>query len=144
MDHTISRNYSQRMELLAKAREMSARLKQEIDALPDTLTDDEWDEAIHELETQFDTMPLFVKAQALEYKESRNEWFRAFAQSFGICRDRRITRKQGEIFARYSEQNHEPDTGRGTNYFVRVGNLFIRTIVFSAHEPAYITITELI
>jgi len=139
----IDRNYTQRKDLMAKAREMSGELKRAIDALPETLSDDEWYEAIDRLEKQYDTMPLQIKALALEYKESRNEWFRNFAQSFGICSDRRITRKQGEVFARYSEPNHERDTGRGVNYFVRVGNLFIHTVLFSQHEPAYVTIWEI-
>lgn len=142
MNWDISRNYAERRKLFESAQAMENQRKAEVEALPDELTDEAWEKALEEIHERFNTLPIHLKIMALEYPKTRNEWFINFVKSFGVCQDRRITRKQGDIFARYGEPNHERESGRGLSYCVRVENLFVKCTLFSIHEPAYVTITE--
>jgi hypothetical protein len=144
MDWNLKLNYDKRRALFAQAKEMEKKRDEELDALPDDMEDEAYDNAVDEAFKRYNTLPIYEKIRALEYKESRNAWFRDFVKSFGICKDRRVTRKQAEVFARYSEPRHEWRSGRGMQYYVRVGNLFIETWIFSQNEPGYVTITELL
>lgn len=144
MDWNLKLNYDKRRALFAQAKEMEKKRDEELDALPDDMEDEAYDNAVDEAFKRYNTLPIYEKIRALEYKESRNAWFRDFVKSFGIFKDRRVTRKQAEVFARYSEPRHEWRSGRGMQYYVRVGNLFIETWLFSQNEPGYVTITELL
>lgn len=143
MNWNISRNYDERVKLFDRARKMEQQRDTEVKALADELTDEDWNKAVEEIHKRLDTLPIYQKIMALEYPKTRNKWFTDYAKSFGICEGRRITRRQGEMFARYGEPSHERESGRGTSCYVRVENLFIRCILFSAREPAYITIREI-
>lgn len=143
MNRSITRNWEQRKALSEKIHEMAILRESEVDALPDEMDFDEWNTAYSEIMARYDDSALVLKEKALEYKESKNAWFSDFVKSFGICNSRRITHKQAEIFVRYSEARHEWRSGRGMQYFVRVGGLFIETHIYSEKEPGYVTITEL-
>lgn len=121
-----------------------AALNAEDEATPGGMTDEQWDEKHDAICAEYE--PRIEQAYRrwfwLQYKQTRNEWFQRFVESFGICDSRRITRKQGEIFAKYSEMNHDHESGRGTKYFVRVNGKCVRTTVFGPHEPCYVTIIE--
>lgn len=138
----IKRNWEERKALQTKITEMENKRKELLDAIPDELDDEEYYSESERIFKEYSAVELVKKLDALEYKESRNEWFKQFVQSFGVCEERRITRKQGDVFVRYSEPNHERESGRGINYFVWVGDLFIKTTVFSQHEPCYVTIKK--
>lgn len=139
----VFRNFEQRKALMALIDEMHDKRWAEIDALSDDLSDEECDAAIAEIESRYDTTSLARKMLALEYKECRNPWFAEFVKSFGICESRRITYKQGCVFQKYSEPRHDYTGNRGMEYFVRVGNLVVKTVLFTSHEPAYVTIREI-
>lgn len=143
MNGRILRNWEQRKALQERISEMNLKREAELDALSDELTDEEYDTASDSIWERYDTSALHRKMFSLEYKESRNKWFKNFVQSFGLCDAKRITRKQGEILMRYSEPNHERESGRGMKYFVRVDNLFITTQVFSEREPCFVTIEQI-
>jgi len=143
--------YEQRREwwntLTALKTEMQAKvdaLTAEDEALPGGMPDEQWDERHDAIHAEYE--PRIDQAARrwfwLQYKQTRNEWFKRFVESFGLCDSRRITRKQGEIFMRYSEMSHDYESGRGTTYYVRCDGKCIRTRVFSQHEPCYVTIIE--
>lgn len=140
MNWNISRNLEKRRLLWQQARAMEAQKEKEIASLDDSLSDEEWDAALEEIENRLDVMPICQKIISLEYPQARNEWFKKFVDSFGVCESRRISRKQADIFYRYSEGNHERESGRGLSYFVNVGSLFVETRIFP--ECAYVTIKE--
>ena len=142
MDWNISRNYEKRVALLRQARNMEEQRKKEVALLldDDSLSDEEWDKAHDEIIQRYNVLPLYAKMHALEYPQTRNEWFKKFVGSFGICESRRISMKQADIFFRYSERNHDREMGRGDSYFVNVGSLFVETRIFP--ECAYVTIKE--
>lgn len=140
MDWNNLRNIDKRMELLRQAKAIQAQKEAEVDALDDSLSDEEWDDAFEEIYKRLDVRPLYAKMHALEYPQTRNEWFKKFVGSFGVCEARRISKKQADIFYRYSEGNHDREMGRGNSYFVNVGNLFVETKIFP--EAAYVTIRE--
>lgn len=143
MDYSISRNMNERLSISRKIAAMQVQRATELDNIPDGLSDDEYNNTAEAIWNRYNIIPLIKKAAALEYKESRNEWFKKFVLSFGTCENKRITYKQGSVFRTYSEQTHEHQTGRGTKYHVWVGNLFITTTIFSEHEPAFVTIETL-
>lgn len=134
------RNLNQRKELFQRIQALESQRREALKNIPDSISDDEYEDECDRIDCKYDTRPLALKMLALEYPTSRNEWFKQFVESFGICESRRITRKQGAIFAKYSEMAHEHTSGRGAEYYVNVGNLFIKTMLFTEHEPAYITI----
>lgn len=142
MNWTIKRNWEERKALQAEMVEREKKREEALNAIPDDLEDEEYYELSEKIFKEYSNVELAKKIVALEYKESRNEWFKQFVQPFGICEERRITRKQGDVFVKYSEPNHERESGRGINYFVWVGDLFIKTTVFSQHEPCYVTINK--
>ena len=141
VNYYIQRNLNKRKELFALVKAMEAQKQIAIDSLDTALSDEEWDQKIDEIDQKFDTMPIIIKIHSLEHPESRNEWFRKFVQSFGICESKRITRKQADIFYRYSEGNHDHESGRGLSYFVNVNNLFCECRIYP--ECAYVTIREI-
>lgn len=142
MDWNIRRNYKERQELWRKAQELDRAKLEAFDAIPDELDDDEYNAEFDRIREEYDSTPLYTKLLALEYRECRNDWFRNFVKSFGVCESKRISYKQAQVMLRYSEQRHEYRPGRGMDYYVRVGNLFVKTQDFG--NTAYITITELI
>lgn len=143
MNGRILRNWEQRKALQEQISEMNLKREAELDALSDELTDEEYDAASDSIWERYDTSALHRKMFSLEYKESRNEWFKNFVHSFGLCDAKRITRKQGEILMRYSELTHDREMGRGMKYYVRVDELFITTLVFSEREPCFVTIEQI-
>ena len=137
------RNLNQRKELFQSIKALESQRRAEIQSIPDSISDDEYFEECDRIDCKYDTRPLALKMLALEYPNCRSEWLKQFVESFGICESRRITRRQGEIFAKYGEPAHEHTSGRGIDYYVNVGNLLIKTTLFSEHEPAYVTIREI-
>ena len=119
-------------------------LMTEDEALPDGMTEEQWNARWDEIEAEFnDRIDQAARRYFwLQYKQTRNEWFQKFVESFGLCESRRITRKQGEVFMRYSEANHDHESGRATTYYVRCNDKCIKTTTFSQHEPCYVTIIE--
>lgn len=142
MDWNLRRNLAKRQELFALAKGIDERRHNEIAALDDSMDDEAWDAAVDEIEKRLDSLPIYKKIISLEYPSAKNEWFRSFADSFGLCDSKRISKKQADIFCRYSEGNHERESGRGISYFVNVGKKFIECKVFP--EAAYVTIKEVI
>ena len=143
MNGRILRNWEQRKALQEQISEMNRKREAELDALSDELTDEEYDISSDSIWKRYNTSALHRKMFSLEYKESRNEWFRSFVRSFGICDAKRITHRQGEILMRYSEPTHDREMGRGMKYYVRVDDLFITTLAFSEHEPCFVTIEKI-
>lgn len=143
MDWSIRRNIKERDNLWKQIQKMKQDKEAAWDAIDD-LDDESWDEEFDRIAKEYDTTNLFNKMFYLEYPESRNEWYKGFVQSFGVCKNKRISNKQAEIFTRYCEAEHEYSYGRGSNYYGRCGNLGIKCTVFTIHEPAYVTIIELI
>lgn len=143
--------FEQRREWWNALDALKAERKAKVDALiaedeatPGGLSDEQWDERHDAIYAEYE--PRIDQAYRrwfwLQYRQTRNEWFQKFVESFGMCESRRITRKQGEIFAKYSEMNHDHDSGRGTTYYVRCNGKCIKTTTFSKHEPCYVTIIE--
>jgi hypothetical protein len=145
MNWNISRNYEKRLDLHNKIKALEKEREKKIDALSDSLPDAEYDAALDRIfsEWEEESRKLEKLEMALEYKEAKNDWFSSFVHSFPVCESRKVSPKQAAIFAKYSEQAHERKNGRGLDYFVRVGGLFIETTVFPGMEGGYITITEL-
>lgn len=144
MNWNISRNLEQRKALMRKIEDMKKDREAEIAAIPENMSDEDYDSAFDAIWAKYDTLPISTKIIALEYPQTRDGWFKGFVESFGECSNRRITRKQADVFIRHSEPRHEWKSGRGMQYYVRVGDLFIRTEVFSQSEPGYVTIEKLI
>lgn len=140
VNYYIQRNLDKRKKLFALVKAMEAQKQADIDSLDTALSDEEWDKQIDEIDQKYDTMPIVIKIHSLEYPTSRNEWFKKFVHSFGVCESKRITRKQADIFYRYSEGNHDPDYSRGQSYFVNVDNLFCECRIYP--ECAYVNIRE--
>lgn len=141
------RNYKKRMELQAQIKKLEAQRETAREALyrlddETELPDEEFHARLDSIEEQYNTDCLYDKLLALEYPQSRNQWFKGFFESFGICKSRRITAKQADVFKRYSEAQHERSHGRGLHYYVRVNNLFADTHDFG--DCAYLTIIQLI
>ena len=141
-DWSIKRNWDERKALQAQITARKKALQDAIDLISDELEDKEYWEAVDKIYEKYSCVELSAKMDALEYKETRNDWFEQFVNSFGLCESKRITRKQGDVFVRYSEPAHYRQTGRGSDYYVWVDDMFIKTTVFSQHEPCYITIKK--
>lgn len=144
------------MERNAKKRE---ELKKQCDALYNEFLSklaelDRRDEAENMSETEFDmeferiqrehreaTEPLYIKREALKFRETRNQWFIDFANSFGICESKRISEKQGNIFAKYGEFVQSNTARYASEYRGRYQNKYWKVTV--GQGRAYITIIEL-
>lgn len=132
--------WNKRIALCKAKAEAYLKLNEEDKAV--CMTDDQYDARADSIDSEYDDRIAEAHRRWywLQYKQSRNEWFKRFAESFGICDGRRITRKQGEIFAKYSEPNHDHDSGRGVTYYVRVNDVCVKTMLFEPNEPCYVTI----
>lgn len=135
----ISRNFEEREEIIRKIRDIEDAKKNALDAI-EHLSDDEYEKAFNEIEERYSTAAFNLRLTALEYKECRNEWFKKFVESFGICEDRRITKKQADIFVKYAEPTHNKSWFERGKYYVRVRNLFIEVSKFQ--YDGYVTIRE--
>ena len=114
------------------------------DDIANPMDDDEWDSRLDAIEAKYDDRILQCSRRYywLQYKSCRNEWFKGFVESFGICESRKISRKQAEIFMRYCQSQIEHENARGLRYLARVGNLCVKCSVYGDHLPAYVTIIE--
>ena len=144
MNWNIKRNFEKRIELSGRIKALEEERERRLDALPDSLTDEEYDSEYDRIFSDFsaDILRLEKLERALEYPETRNEWFLSFVQSFPVG-DSKLSPKQAAIFARYSEQIHEKRYGRGLDYCVRACGLFIETTVFPGYEGGYTHISKI-
>lgn len=152
MDWHLNLNYGKRKALFNQAKALEAQYQKAVDALMEQdereqWTDEKWTEEHNKVRAQFDQIPLYNLIFALEYKEVRNQWFKSFLESFGICESKQITIKQAAIFEKYCEQEHTAHMSRsrtnGTMYYARCNGKFIKCSVFHTVNRGYVTITEL-
>lgn len=139
MNMYIGRNFEERERLERLLRQMELNAKEELDAIPEDISCEEYDAKANEIYEKYDTSSLRLKIFALEYKEVRNEWFANFVRSFGECDDMRVSYKQANIFYKYTEDEHEKSYNAFANSrYARVGDLFVK---FSrGRSNGYVTI----
>ena len=56
---------------------------------------------------------------------------------------RELEKRRMDAMDAISGDMDDAPTGRGIQYYVRVGDKFVKTTVFTQHEPAYITVKTL-
>lgn len=122
----ISRNLEKREEIQHQIEVVEANRELAIAKLDaENISDEEWERRFEEIYQMFDTSALILKKTALEYHENHNVWFKNFVESFGECKDNKISFKQAGIFFKYTEPSHNVDWDNMNKRYVRVGNLFV-------------------
>lgn len=100
-----------RSKLLNQYKEMKKewRKKQQEIFDNDELDDDAFEEALSKAEKAYKSksQPIWWEAFALQFPKRRGWFAEVFAESFGICENRRITEKQTDVFKQYCVQDAE-------------------------------------
>lgn len=134
------RNSKRINELKACIRCLEAKRKAAMETADGIEDDDEWNAECERIFFNLSPLELAKECGWLEYPEPRNDWFKSFICSFGMCDDRRISSKQMDIIERYAEREHEPEHGYGITYRCRIGVLRIKATRFP--QRCYVTISE--
>lgn len=118
--------------------------KLEADDIANPMEEDEWYSRMDAIKAKYDDRIFQCSRRHywLQYKSCRNDWFKGFVESFGLCESKRISRKQAEIFMRYCQPQIEHENARGLRYLARVGNVCVKCSFYGEHQPAYVTIVE--
>ena len=133
------RNANERAELWRRLMEIHAERESALASVP--VDNDEVYDAVWDKFSSMETA-VYNKWFFLDYPEPKNAWFRGFAESFGECKDKRISEKQAGVFMKYMEESHNPEYGRGTSYYCRIGNVGYKLTMFPSHKPGYLTTTK--
>lgn len=126
-----------RKTLLATIKAKGAEREKALDAIPDSLTDDEYkaeeDRIYAEYKKEADK--LWMEYRTLFFKAVRNDWMIRFVDSFGPG-EHKITCKQFQLFAKYGEYDKDMN-----GYGATAGNLFY--IANCGVNGGYVNITRI-
>lgn len=128
----IRRNSEEREALAKERARLLAACNAEIDAADEIADNNAYDQRINEIHAAYDQRlaTMAARIHALCFPEPRNEWFKGFADSFGVG-EHRISDKQADVFFRYCD-SIDGDTACRVN-----GRLY--TVSASGH---FLTVTD--
>jgi len=125
-----------RKTLLATIKAKGAEREKALDAISDSLTDEEYKSEEDRIFDEYFaiTNKLWSEYSALRFKAVRNDWMIKFVQSFGAGQHT-ISANQLKIFAKYGEYDNDMNA-----YGARVGSLLYTAK--ATRTGGHVTITE--
>lgn len=139
-------NIGERLKLLSQYEALKAEREKRLDAIleDDTLSDEEYDSIANSIFSDYGAKmeAIRIKANALAYPIRRGWFADVFAQSFGLCENKELSRKQTEVFKKYCVSND--NTWRSGETFCRFDDKFVKlTIPRFSNGIGYVTIIKL-